>query len=207
MVDYKIKGTPLPTMKDVYIRLSHWGDSREPYHTEETYENLVSFGSKVIHGEIWILSEREIYTGYKHYMFKLDDIKRLAGQADQIVQTSQVKLDFTVVGTEIPKVKGIPIRLKNWDSDVADLSGGEYSNFVSYGSQWVNGELWVLCDYKNCASTNYYMFKLEDLNKIAGQGNLIPAQSPAPQSVAPQASGDGPIKLIKTKVLKINLVE
>ena len=118
MVDYYITGTPLPTMTSVDIRLSHWEDSREPHHTEDTYENLVSFGPKVIHGEIWILSEREIYTGSNHYMFRLYDIERLAGQ-----------------------------------------------------------------------------------------GSLITPQSPEPQSVAPQASGDGPIKLIKTKVLKINLAD
>ena len=115
-------------------------------------------------------------------------------------------VDFTIAGTEIPTVINIPVRLSHWDdSNNATPNCGEYSGFVSYGSRWVNGELWVLCDYKSCSGNNYYMFRLEDLNKAANQPNT-PQIEPSKVSI-PEIKGDGPLRLIKPKILKINLAD
>ena len=200
MVNYKIEGTPLPTITGVNMRLSYWENSVGTRLNCPTYKGFVSYGPTVFNGEIWILSEEKDYVGSVFFMFKLDDINRLAGQ------TSNVMQDFTIAGTEIPEVNNIPVRLSNWDdSNNASQNCGEYSGFVSYGSRWVNGELWVLCDYKSCSGTNYYMFRLEDLNKAANQPNT-PQIEPSKVSI-PEIKGDGPLRLIKPKILKINLVD
>ena len=200
MVNYKIEGTPLPTIKGVGLRLSNWNHSRETHYSALTFENFVSYGATVISGEIWILSETKDFSGSNYYMFKLDDINRLAGQTSNIMQ------DFTIAGTEIPKVNNISVRLSHWaDSTNAIPNCGEYSGLVSYGSRWVNGELWVLCDYKSCSDTNHYMVRLKDLNKAANQPN-IPQIEPSKVSI-PEIKGDGPLRLIKPKILKINLVD
>jgi len=77
MVDYKIKGTKIPKLSGVDVRLSHWGESSTNTRNHESSSSLVSYGSKVFNGEVWIICDLPKSTDSYHYMFKLVDIEKL----------------------------------------------------------------------------------------------------------------------------------
>ena len=78
MIDFKIKGTKLPVIPPgTTSRLLDWVDDVTAV-TFSIKENFVSFGTKQLAGEEWILAEKPSYQFDSYYMFKLSDIERLA---------------------------------------------------------------------------------------------------------------------------------
>lgn len=78
MIDYKIKGTKLPTIPaGTNFRGTHWENSASDDPFDLEYNDFVSFGSKVHNNEIYILAEEKDYVGKFFYMIKESDILKL----------------------------------------------------------------------------------------------------------------------------------
>ena len=72
MIDFKIKGTELPCMKDIRFRCSSWYSDN--YQHLNFSGKLVSFGYKVFNGVVHILAEEADYELDNYYMFKESDV-------------------------------------------------------------------------------------------------------------------------------------
>lgn len=78
MIDYTIKGTKLPTIPEyIMYRCPHWHSSVPSHRWELNDKNYVSFGSTEYKDEVWVLAEREDYSGVSYFMFKLTDLQKL----------------------------------------------------------------------------------------------------------------------------------
>lgn len=79
-------------------------------------------------------------------------------------------IDYTIKGTKLPLLPfGIncnTVEEVRYKIDDRPFKLKSVNYFVSYGTQIVNNEIYVLADNKDYKSTNYFMFKLEDLNKL-----------------------------------------
>lgn len=80
MIDFKIPGTKLPkiTATNIKYRINGaWSDSKED-EFGCPIDELVSFGTKLFKGEMYILAEQYYYSQDWYYMFKLKDLNKLA---------------------------------------------------------------------------------------------------------------------------------
>ena len=76
-------------------------------------------------------------------------------------------IDFKIKGTKLPTIpEGTTYRCDGW----IDWIGSDKVNFVSYGSQLYNGEVYILAEKPGYGrDSNYYMFREADIMKLANQ--------------------------------------
>lgn len=78
-------------------------------------------------------------------------------------------IDFKIKGTQLPTIpKGTTFRCSDWKGNNSWI-GGDKINFVSYGSQLYNGEVYILAEKPDYSSDNYFMFREADIMKLANQ--------------------------------------
>lgn len=102
----------------------------------------------------------KIQEGYKEITFD---------QFKEHVLKEKLMIDYTIPGTKLPEIPfNTEFRLSYWENSKYNSSTTVSSkiDFISYGSKIFNGETYILADKRNFGGTNYYMFKLTDLNKL-----------------------------------------
>lgn len=112
MIDFKIKVTKLPTIpKGTAYRCVDWKGPNDRLCSDKT--NLVSYGSQLYNGEVYILAEKPNYSRDNiYYMFREADIMKLANQ-DKM--TTPQKL--TVPVTDVLKIHSIAC--STWKEKIA----------------------------------------------------------------------------------------
>ena len=83
-------------------------------------------------------------------------------------------IDYTIKGTKLPTIpNGIEYRVDYWSWDGIKNNIDFYDNFknyrdklVSFGTKEYLGETYILAEKPEYEETSYFMFKLEDLNKL-----------------------------------------
>lgn len=111
MTDFKIKGTKLPTIPSgIVYRCSDWKGNNKRIRGDRT--KLVSYGSQLYNGEIYILADYPNYIGNNYYMFREADIMKLVNP-DKM--TTPQKL--TVPVTDVLKIHSIAC--STWKEKIA----------------------------------------------------------------------------------------
>lgn len=149
MIDFKIKGTKLPVIPTGTTgRLPDWVDDV----TDVTFsikENFVSFGTKQLAGEEWILAEKPSYQFDSYYMFKFSDIERLAKEQG-LISTGLPQYWVVKCDTSHPDWRKVIDYLNKTYSQ--EWSGGNHGHYYGFdGNERYNGtDYWAsLSDFKN----------------------------------------------------------
>jgi len=80
MIDYTIKGTPIPKIPvGIGYRCAIWTLGNFPIHDNNslTEGRYVSFGTEVYKGETYVLIDKPDYKGTMHYMVRLEDLNKI----------------------------------------------------------------------------------------------------------------------------------
>lgn len=101
MIDFKIKGTELPCMKDIRFRCSSWNSNN--YQHLNFSGKLVSFGHKVFNGVVHILAEKSNYTGSNYFMFKESDVIEAAKKQGMYKEEFVLPEKWCIKVTEVNK--------------------------------------------------------------------------------------------------------
>lgn len=87
---------------------------------------------------------------------------------------TNMKPDFSIKGTKLPSIpKGTFYRTCNWLTNINDKDRVNHydKNFVSYGLEEFKGETYVLAETNDYQGSNYWMFKLSDIERLWKEQN------------------------------------
>jgi hypothetical protein len=95
MIDFTIAGTKLPIIS-AEDKIEH--DVTGTFGSPELYtgyplRELVSFGTLVHDGNVFVLAEKPNYDGGHYYMFRLADLNKLGGQPNSVTGTQTITKD------------------------------------------------------------------------------------------------------------------
>jgi hypothetical protein len=86
-------------------------------------------------------------------------------------------IDFTVKGTKLPIVptgtERATVNVPHWYS-----LNGKREGFISFGSTVINGEECILADEPHYTKSNYFIFKVKDLERLAKEQGMVSKELP-----------------------------
>jgi hypothetical protein len=112
----------------------------------------------------WDTNENKVFLF--QYDIMLDLIKD--GISFKIIYSNEESViqDYKIPGTKLPTIpKNTEYRCRKW-SKGSSFTVGTYTNFYSYGFEYINNEIYILAEEKHYPGPIFFMFKLSDLNNL-----------------------------------------